>query len=127
MRLRIFTIRITALAVLLSSFSDYWAYDRFDPAAPMNSSGVDAVAAFNLRADAPACVGLHSANLPDDHCIYCSPLVRQPGPVVAQPALGAVAANELACAVASTKLKPPAISTSPPSHDSTGFNRPLRV
>jgi hypothetical protein len=125
MRLGIVTIRLAALVVLFTSFSDYWAYDRFDPTAPMNSSGADALAVLDLFA--PPGVGLQSANLPDDHCVCCSPLVAPPAPVVPQPASATPSVNELACAVVSIGLKPPAISTSPPLRDPTGFDRPLRV
>jgi hypothetical protein len=125
MRLGILPIRLAALAVLLTSFSDYWAYDRFDPTAPMNSSGPEAVAVLGLHPASGA--GLRSANLADDNCVCCSPLIAPPGPVLPRPALDTLSANEYAAAAVSTELKPPAISTSPPLNDPTGFARPLRV
>ena len=71
MRLALVTIRLAALIVLLASASDYWAYDRWDPAAPMNSSGPEAISLFASRA--ASTLSLHRANLPDDHCLCCSP------------------------------------------------------
>jgi hypothetical protein len=119
------TFRIAALVVLLTSFSDYWAYDRFDPAAPMNSSGPEAVAVLDL--DAPSGVGLQSSNLPDDRCVCCSPVIWPPGPVVPQPTLSTPSVNDVPYPVLSAELKPVAISTSPPLRDPTGFDRLLRV
>ena len=125
MRLRIATIRLAALVVLLTSFCDYWAYDRFDPAAPMNASGPEALAAFDLHA--PSTASFCSANLPDDDCICCSPLVAPHAPAVPRPAFDMPSANELACAAASGELTAPATSTSPPSFGPAGSYRPLRL
>jgi hypothetical protein len=125
MRLGIVTIRLAALVVLLASFSDYWVYDRFDPAAPMNLSGLEAVPVLDLQA--PSCVSLHSPNLSDDNCLCCSPMLAPPAPVFPQPALNRPFVNVLADAVISAELKRVAISTSPPLRDPTGFDRPLRV
>jgi hypothetical protein len=125
MRLGIATIRFTALVVLTASFSDYWAYDRFDPTAPMNASGPEALAVFDLHA--PSSTGLHSSNLPDDQCICCSPLIAPPAHTIPQPVLGTPSVDELAHAVVSAELEPSAISASPPLRDPAGFARPLRV
>jgi hypothetical protein len=125
MRLRIATIRLAALVVLLTSFCDYWAYDRFDPAAPMNASGPEALAGFDLPA--PSSAGFCSANLPDDDCICCSPLVARHAPAVPRPAFDMPFANELACAVDSGELTAPAKSTWPPSPGPAGSVLPLRV
>jgi hypothetical protein len=124
-RFGIVTIRITALFVLLASFSDYWAYDRYDPTAPMNASGSEGSAALDLHA--PSGIALHSANLPDDDCVCCSPLIASAAPVLPQPALGMRSPNELAYPAGASELKPPAISTSPPSLEPTRFERPRRV
>src|SRR3984957_11440146 len=125
MRLGTVTIRLAALVVLLTSFSDYWAYDRYDPSASMNSSGSEAIAVLDWHA--PSGVAWRSVNLPDDHCVCCSPLVAPPAPVLPKPSLGTPSVNKLAFTVVSAELRPPAISTSPPSLDPTGFDRPLRV
>lgn len=125
MRLRIVTIRLAALLVLLTSFADYWAYDRWDPTAPMNSCGSEAVEAVNLHP--PSAVHFHSANLQDDRCVCCSPVLAPPAPVVPQSALRASSANELACGVIATSLRPLGIPTSPPLRGRAGSDRPLRI
>jgi hypothetical protein len=118
-------MRLAALLVLLTAFSDYWAYDRWDPTAPMNSLGSEAVEAVNLHP--PSGVHFHSANLQDDRCICCSPLLAPKAPVVPPPTLSASSANELACGVIPTSLRPLGMLTPPPLRDRTGSDRPLRV
>ena len=125
MRLGKITIRLAALLVLLTSFSDYWAYDRWDPAAPMNACGPEAVAAFDFHAPSGAC--LRSTNLSDDHCVCCSPVIAPPAPVVPHSAYNTPPLNEFSPTVISAALKPPAMSASPPFRDPTGVDRPLRV
>jgi hypothetical protein len=126
MKLGMVTIRFAALAVLLTSVFDYWAYDRFDPSAPMNSSGPESAAVLDLHI--PCGVGLHGANLPDDNCVCCSPIVAPLAPVVPQPALSTPPSEtDVAYTVAPAELKLPAISSSPPLPDPTAFDRPLRV
>jgi len=66
--------------VLLTSVSDYWAYDRWDPAAPMNAPGPEAMTTF--VSNAALNVTLYSTTLPDDHCLCCSPWVAPPPPVL---------------------------------------------
>jgi hypothetical protein len=124
MRLGKITIRLAALLVLLTSFSDYWAYDRWDPAAPMNASGPEAVAAFDFHVPSGAC--WHSTNLSDDHCICCSPVIARPAPVVPHPALRTSPLNEFGPTAISAALNPPAMPA-PPFPDPTGSDRPLRV
>src|SRR5215469_18017636 len=105
MKLSTIALRLIALIVLLTSFSDYWAYDRWDPTAPMNSSGPEAIAALNLRV--PSSASVQCADLPDDNCACCSPLMAPPAPVIPQPALNLQSANELPHAVVSAELEPP--------------------
>ena len=125
MRLGTLTIRLAALAVLLASFSDYWAYDRWDPAAPMNSCGCEAVSVFDFQA--PSDVGLRGANLPDDHCACCSPIVAPPAPIVPRPALSTFPATCVAADIASTLQLAVAISVSPPLGDTASLGVPLRI
>jgi hypothetical protein len=118
-------LRLTALIVLLASFSDYWAYDRWDPTAPMNSYGSEAVALMDLQGPSP--VGLRSTNLPDDRCGCCSPIVAQPAPVIPLPVFSAFSEIWLAVSLASTPSTPVATSPSPPFRDATGFGLTLRI
>ena len=119
------TIRLAALFVLLTSFVDFWAYDRWDPAAPMNSSDSEDVLALDLLSHLG--VGLCSATLPDDDCLYCSPMMAPTAPIVQRPATAKVSVHELTNVVISAALTPAAMSPSPPSPDGIGFSRPLRV
>jgi hypothetical protein len=43
MRIQALTMRLVALIVLLTSASDYSAFDRFDPSVPTNSAGLEAI------------------------------------------------------------------------------------
>jgi len=124
MKLGIVTFKLSALFVLFASFSDYWAYDRWDPAAPMNSSGPEAIAVLNSHGSSTP--SLQCANLPDDSCACCSPLMAPSAPVVPQPALDVQSVNELVHAIAVAALEPP-ISASPPWQGPTGFDHPLRT
>jgi hypothetical protein len=125
MRLSAIAIRLTASIVLLASFSDYWAYDRWDPTAPMNSSGSAAIPVFDLHG--PSGASLHSTDLPDDHCACCSPIVAPPAPVVPLPSLSAASTVGLASNFACALSMPVASSPSPPFSDPMGFGLPLRV
>lgn len=125
MRLGIVTIRLVAAVVLLVSFSDYWAYDRWDPTASMNSSDPDAIAALDWHSASGARV--RCTNLPDDQCAFCSPLMAPPAPVVPPLALDTQSVTELPHALVSTALHPPTISASPPRREPTEFVLPLRV
>jgi hypothetical protein len=124
MTLGIVANRLAALFVLLASFADYWAYDQWGPAAPMNSSGPEAIAALKLHG--PSSASVQCANLADDNCACCSPLMAPPAPVVPQPALHVQAVTEFPSPVVSAALKP-SISASPPWQEPTGFDRPLRT
>ena len=125
MRSGTLTIRLVALAVLLASFSDYWAYDRWDPTAPMNSSGPETVAGLDLHA--PSGARLRSANLSDDHCLCCSPLVSPAAPAIPLPALGALPRNESAGPDINAISQPISICASPPFHNATALDLPLRI
>jgi hypothetical protein len=126
MRLSAIAIRTTALVVLLTSFSDYWAYDRWDPAAPMNSCGSSAVSAvFDL--DAPPGAALRSTDLPDDHCACCSPTLAPPGPAIPMPAWNSFSAICVPGSVASGLSWPILSSASPPNRDISGFGLPMRI
>jgi hypothetical protein len=123
MRFRTPTIRLAALFVLLVSASDYWAYDRWDPAASMSSSGSEAAAFF---AGYPAStVSLDCASLPDDHCLFCSPLVAPPPPVISQVCSGS--GEGLVSSVLPAKSRAFGVSTALPSRDPTRCDLPLRV
>ena len=115
-------MRLAAILVLVTSVLDYWAYDRFDPTAPMNACGRDALS--GLLFDAVPVVSLESPNLPDDHCLGCSPLLRPRAPSVPLAGLfSSVNDSVYRCA----KLN--RIETSAPiaSRDPTGFERPMQV
>jgi len=119
-------LRLTALIVLLTSFSDYWAYDRWDPTAPMNSSGPEAIAALNLKG--PSTASVQCADLPDDNCVCCSPLMAPPAPVIPQPVLNLQSANELPHAIVIVSLASNTLITaSPPPQEPTSFDGPLRT
>jgi hypothetical protein len=67
------------LVVLLTLFSDYWAYDRWDPSAPMSCLGLEmlaGLAGFGLHH--PSGATMQSEDLPDDHCACCAPLFAPP-------------------------------------------------
>lgn len=125
MRLGKVTIRLVAVVVLLVSFSDYWAFDRWDPTAPMNSSGPDAFAALDWHRASGASV--RCTNLPDDHCAFCSPLMAPSAPVVPPLVMDAQSVSELPYAVVWAALHPLAVAASPPGHEPTGFVLPLRA
>ena len=125
MRLGVVTIRLVTVVILLVSFSDYWAYDRWDPTAPMTSAGLDAIAAVDWHSAFGASV--RSTNLPDDHCTFCSPLMAPPAPSVPQLGLDVQSVIDLPHAVLFATVYPLATLPFPPWRESTGFELPLRV
>jgi hypothetical protein len=124
MRLWTPTIRLVALIVLLTSVSDYWAYDRWDCTAPMNSPGPETMAVIALQK--VQTVSLRGASLPDDHCLCCSPLMARSAPVLPLPCLSSLLQNVVA-SIELTPLRGIDLSGSVPLRDPTGFDRPLRV
>lgn len=125
MKLRTVTIRLIALVVLFASFSDYWAYDRWDPTAPMNATGPEAVAA--LTQHIPSNVCWRRTDLTDDYCVFCAPLVSPPAPVLPQPSLGALLENEQEAGLVAGPSRRLATFHPPPIREATGFDRPHRV
>jgi hypothetical protein len=119
------TIRLIALVVLLASFSDYWAYDRWDPTAPMNAAGSEGVAALTQHVPSDVC--LRSTDLADDCCVCCSPLVSPPAPVLPLPSLDALLENEQEVSFVAEPSRPLATFHPPPIREATGFDRPHRV
>jgi hypothetical protein len=117
------TIRLASLIVLLVSGSDYWAYDRWDPTAPMNSSGPQALALFVSQVASG--VSLRCSNLPDDHCLCCSPLVVPPVPMMPLGCFGS--SLDLVYSAKQSAWNLLSARHSVPARDPTGFNRPLRV
>jgi hypothetical protein len=81
MRSQVIAIRLVALIVLLTSAFDYYAFDRWDPSAPMNSAGPEAISAFAPQTAATT-ASLHTTDLSDDHCLCCSPWIAPPRPVL---------------------------------------------
>lgn len=124
MRLRSITIRLAALIVLLTSFSDYWAYDRWDPTAPMNSSGPEAIASLAMHRGSD--VVLASASLQDDHCLCCSPVIAPSGPVLPPPSMG-LPVDRLVYSIRSAALSAFVSGATLPLVDPPHFGRPLRV
>ena len=121
---RLIIIRLVALVVLFTAASDYWAYDRWDPDAPMNASGPEAVAVFT--AVGASNTSLLSANLPDDHCLCCSPLVVPPAPVLPQIGFGSCVAV-IHHSIGQPSPRPTDAGASISSPPLTGFDRPLRI
>jgi hypothetical protein len=114
-------IRLASLTVLLASGLDYWAYDRWDPAAPMNSSGPEALAVF-VSQDASN-VSVHCARVPDDHCLWCSPTMA---PAAPQLALGCFGSSVVyPTGPSAWNSSRPAIFF--PRRDPAEFDGPLRV
>jgi len=81
MRFRPLLIRLVALIVLLTAASDYSHFDQVDPAAPMNSAGVEAI---GLVPRTPAPASLHTTNQPDDQCLFCSPWTQSQPPALSR-------------------------------------------
>jgi hypothetical protein len=85
MRFQAVTIRFAALMVLLTSASDYSAFDRFDPSAPMNSAGLEAIR--YIVSQTATLARVRTNDLPDDHCLFCSPWIAPRQAVLAQSSL----------------------------------------
>ena len=125
MRLGVVTIRLVAVVILLVSFSDYWAYDRWDPTAPMTSGGLDGIAAVDWHsAFGPS---VRCTNLPDDHCTFCSPLMAPPAPSVPQLGLDVQSVIALPHAALLATVYSLATLPFPPWREPTGSGLPLRV
>jgi hypothetical protein len=121
MTLRKPIIRLASLTVLLVSGLDYWAYDRWDPAAPMNSADPEAIAVF-VSQDASN-VSLHCAKVPDDHCLWCSPTMAPAAPKLALGCFGSSVVYPIGRSPSNSSR--PAIFF--PQRDPAEFNCPLRV
>jgi len=80
MRSRAITLRLVALIVLLTSASDYYAFDRLDPSAPMNSAGLEAIP--DLVPQTATTANLRTTDLPDDCCLCCSPWIAPQRPAL---------------------------------------------
>jgi hypothetical protein len=80
-------MRLVALTVLLTSASDYSAFDRFDPSAPMSSARAEAVT--HLVSQPATLASLRTNDLADDHCLFCSPWIASRRSVLAQSSLSA--------------------------------------
>jgi hypothetical protein len=85
MRSRSIFVRLVALIVLLTAASDYSEFDRVDLSAPMNSAGPEAIADLVPRTPPP--VSLHTTNLPDDQCLFCSPWIEPQPPTLSRVSL----------------------------------------
>src|ERR1700735_4290221 len=75
-------IRLVALIVLLTAASDYSNFDRVDLYAPMNSAGPESIG--DLASRTPKPVSLHTTNLPDDQCLFCSPWIQPRPPALSR-------------------------------------------
>jgi hypothetical protein len=80
MMLRKATIRLAALFVLLASAGDYWAYDRADATAPMNSPAGMILTSTIRHSFLSA--AFHAIDSPDDHCLWCAPSLAASSPVL---------------------------------------------
>jgi hypothetical protein len=118
------TARVVALIVLLMSVADYWTYDRWDPTAPMNASGPEAMAIVASQRTQTA--SLCGANLLDDHCVCCSAALVPPAPVLRLPDL----VSHVQCfvySVPSAAGLTTGFTASPQLWEVIGFYRPMRV
>jgi hypothetical protein len=82
MGVRAIIFRLAALLVLLSSASDYFAYDLCDPGASMSSAGPELL--LTHTAHAITLPLARTTDLPDDHCLCCSPSIA-PQSVIVEP------------------------------------------
>jgi hypothetical protein len=80
MNRRVVMIRLIALLVLITAASDYCAFDVWDPSAPMNSAGSEAIG--DLVQYSQASVKIRTSELPDDHCLWCSPWIASQRPAL---------------------------------------------
>jgi len=100
MRIQALTMRLVALIVLLTSASDYSAFDRFDPSVPTNSAGLEAIP--HLVSKSATRASLHTTDLPDDHCLFCSPWIAPRRSVLAQFSLSSPVAQSPTAALPSS-------------------------
>ena len=109
MRSRVITIRIVALIVLMTSAADYAAFDRWDPSAPMNSAGLEAIP--DLVPETATSLSVRATYLPDDHCLCCSPWIAPQLPAL-QPA--SLSSSVTQTAKASLQSSDPILFERPP-------------
>ena len=74
-------LRSVALLVLITSASDYCAYDLSDPSAPMSSAGSDSFMAGVIPSKLIP-VQARTPNLPDDRCLGCAPSIAPKPPIL---------------------------------------------
>jgi hypothetical protein len=72
MRIQPIIWRLVALLVLLSSACDYCAFDLYDSEASMSRPGP---VLFGDRGQDSHAVAAKTSDLPDDHCLCCSPII----------------------------------------------------
>jgi hypothetical protein len=101
MRLSATIVRLAALLVLISSVCDYCAFDLNDPEAPMSQPGPLLIVQRVLTAGAAA---VRTSDLPDDHCLCCTPGIAAQPVTVQSPFL-------ISSTVEHHALQPPIIST----------------
>jgi hypothetical protein len=92
------TIRLVALIVLLTSAADYSAFDPWDPSAPMNSAGVAVIQCLVPQMGMTA----SATDLPDDHCLCCSPWIAAKSPALPRAVLSLSAAQSVVADIPST-------------------------
>jgi hypothetical protein len=85
MNQRVVMIRLVALLVLITSASDYCAFDVWDPSAPMSAAGSEAIR--DLVQYRQASVKMRPSELPDDHCLCCSPWIAPRRPALPRASL----------------------------------------
>jgi hypothetical protein len=73
MRIHAIILRLAALLVLLSSVCDYCAFDLYDSEASMSRPGPMLLA--NNAGKAIGQAKVRTSDLPDDHCLCCSPSI----------------------------------------------------
>jgi hypothetical protein len=76
------TIRLIAIVLLLAAAFDYFAFDVWDPSAPMNSAASGAIPGVVPQTVTTTTV--RTPDLPDDHCLGCSPWIAPPRPLLPQ-------------------------------------------
>jgi hypothetical protein len=79
MRSRTIIIRLLALIVLATSAFDYYAFDRWDPSAPMNSAEL---AIHDLAPHTAITVSARTTSSADDNCLCCSPCLQPRRPAL---------------------------------------------
>jgi hypothetical protein len=84
MRLPVYISRLAAFLVLLSAGCDFCAFDLYDPDASMSQPG-PVMNVDTANAICPA--AMRTSDLPDDHCLCCSPTVASQVATLASPFL----------------------------------------